>query len=120
MSTYILEGLLGAVLVLTLASWALAPRPDVLPRSPTSIANILSLAAGGNLLELMADKKGSLHSRSFFDNYRFWLGWRTVPSTAEGRDGHGQKRFSIWVLTPEELELAKREESKADQASKVK
>lgn len=101
-STYILEGLLAVVLILTLVSWAFSLRPGVLPRSPTSIANVLFLAAGGNLLEFMVkDIDGGRPEKDSFNKYIFWLGMRRVC----GPDGVKQERFGIWVLTAEEFEV---------------
>lgn len=102
MSTYILQGLLAVVLVLTLVSWAFSLRPGVLPRSPTSIANVLSLATGGNLLEFVVkNADGGPPDEDSFDKYIFWLGWRKVSMS----DGVEQERFGIWVLTAKEFEV---------------
>ncbi|KAG8166269.1 hypothetical protein KVR01_004821 [Diaporthe batatas] len=106
-STYIIEGLLAVVLALTLISWALSPSPDVLPGSPTSIANVLSLAASGNLLEFIAKGgDGGPPPDDLFDKYIFWLGSRRV----NGSDGGEQERFGIWVLTREEFEVMEESE----------
>lgn len=102
MSTYILEGLLAVVLALTLISWALSPNPGVLPGSPTSIANVLFLAARGNLLEfIFKGGDGGPPPEDLFHKYIFWLGSRKVT----GSDGGEQERFGIWVFTPEEFEV---------------
>lgn len=109
-STYILEGLLAVVLVLTLISWAFSLRPGVLPRSPRSIANVLSLAAGGNLLEFtVKDMNGGPPDKGSFDRYIFWLGWRRVC----GPDGVERERFGIWVLTAKEYEMAMEEQRRS-------
>lgn len=105
-STFILEGLLAVVLALTLVSWAFSLRPGVLPRSPTSIANILSLAAGGNLLEfIVRDTEGGPPDEDSFDKYIFWLGRRSLC----GPTGVEQERFGIWVLTEKEFEVVMEE-----------
>lgn len=114
-STYILEGLLAVVLALTLVSWAFSLKPGVLPRSPTSIANVLFLAAGGNLLQfIVKNTDGGPPSRDLLDKYIFWLGWRKVPDSDEGE----RERFGIWVLTAKEFEVVKEEQRRSKLADR--
>ncbi|KAI1079503.1 hypothetical protein F5B20DRAFT_590627 [Whalleya microplaca] len=49
--TRILEAILAVVLLLSIASWVMMPRVNILPRSPTSIASVMALLAGGDLLD---------------------------------------------------------------------
>lgn len=71
---------------------------DVLPRSPTSIANVVSLAAGGNLFEFLAENgEGGLRSPSFVDNHRFWLGWRRISGPNTSREEQLEARFKCSV-----------------------
>lgn len=115
MSTYILEGLLAVVLALTLISWAFSLKPGVLPRSPTSIANLLVLAAGGNLLQfIVKNTDEGPPSRDFLDKYIFWLGWRKVPGSDEGE----RERLGIWVLTAREFEVVMEEQRRSKLADK--
>lgn len=52
-STRVLEGLLGATLVLLVVSWGLLGETRVLTGSPSSIADRVALVGGGNLVERM-------------------------------------------------------------------
>jgi hypothetical protein len=88
-TTRILEGSLAATLLLSLASWMLMRQNAILPRSPTSIASVLALVAGGNLLEEARRREGNVDS---FDNHRFWMGWG--PPNAISK----RKSFGIWVI----------------------
>jgi hypothetical protein len=52
-ATRILQGLLAVALLLSIVSWAALPKPNILPRSPTSIASVAALLADGNLFGLL-------------------------------------------------------------------
>ncbi|KAI0422610.1 hypothetical protein F5X98DRAFT_385623 [Xylaria grammica] len=108
-STHILVALLAVTLVLFIIGWAGNPGTDVLPRSPTTIASIAALIAGGNLLAYLPP-----HAQSLDDiaaalggpKARFWLGWGNLPDE-EGRISGGENeagvsQFGIFVVDEEE------------------
>ncbi|KAI0179778.1 hypothetical protein GGR52DRAFT_587311 [Hypoxylon sp. FL1284] len=100
-STRVIQALLATTLVFSLLGWLLGPRKDVLPRSPTSVASVLALLAGGNVLEYMY-KDGDVHWTTieevkavFPDDCKFWMGWGP-PGTPEEDP---ERRFGIWMVT---------------------
>ena len=114
-STYILEGLLAAVLALMLISWVFSLKPGVLSRSPTSIANVLFLTSGGNLLQfIVKNPDGGPLSRDLLDKYIFWLGWRKVTGSNAGE----RERLGIWVFTAEEFQVVKEEQRRSNLADR--
>ncbi|KAI5865702.1 hypothetical protein GGS23DRAFT_603248 [Durotheca rogersii] len=100
-STRVLEALLLGTLALSLAGWALGPRGAVLPRSPSGIAGVLALLAGGDVLERLyqgrdgdggARWESLAEARSAFPaECSFWMGWGPAP-------GGGEQRFGIWAV----------------------
>lgn len=108
--TRILDGLLLAALVLSVLSWLLGPRKPVLPRSPTSIASVLALLQGGDILKpLYEEEKKKQWSNLdelqaiFGDNSKFWIGMG--PPGDDLPDG--EKRFGIWILQRQWSEVGK-------------
>ncbi|KAK8085699.1 hypothetical protein PG997_006970 [Apiospora hydei] len=120
-STRALEALLGVALVLLLVGWLFMYQTDVLPRTPTSIASVAALVAGGNLLERLPGdaewrtKKeiaDALDSEAAGDGGggagggsgrpRFWIGWGLVPDlegrALGGESENGFRRFGIFVV----------------------
>ncbi|ETS79024.1 hypothetical protein PFICI_08877 [Pestalotiopsis fici W106-1] len=100
-ATRILEGLLALTMVLFLLGWALAHKKPVLPRAPTSIASVLALLAGGDLLEAMY-KDNDEEARTTADlklmlgeDCRVWLGMGPPDGSAPAAGG--RKRFGVWV-----------------------
>lgn len=98
-ATAILEVLLLSILILSIMGWWLHPTKAALPRSPTSVASVLALLAGGNLLEHIYDGSPEplcwedLESRLGKDS-RFYLGWD--PSTPG--QSSSERRFGIWMI----------------------
>ncbi|KAI1412074.1 hypothetical protein F5Y13DRAFT_200409 [Hypoxylon sp. FL1857] len=98
--TRIIQCLLLATLTLSLLGWILGPRKAILPRSPTSIASVLALLAGGNVLEYMY-KDGERQWETvedvksvFPEGCKFWMGWGPPGTIEEETD----QRFGIWVI----------------------
>ncbi|KAI1145228.1 hypothetical protein F4825DRAFT_474639 [Nemania diffusa] len=109
-STRLLQVLLALTLILSLASWCLMPRTDVIAGSPTSIACKLALAAGGNLFEEVLPR-GSEHlgteTLQHQEDCTFILGWRS-PDGSTGKE----ERFGIWALTAKEVEEMRARQTK--------
>ncbi|KAK4236997.1 hypothetical protein C8A03DRAFT_35073 [Achaetomium macrosporum] len=59
-STRILQALLAATVALVALGWACMHETDVLPRTPTTIASVVALLAGGNLFEVHEAEAGGL------------------------------------------------------------
>ncbi|KAI1403335.1 hypothetical protein F4819DRAFT_506456 [Hypoxylon fuscum] len=99
-STRVLQALLTFTLVLSLLGWYLGPRKVVLPRTSLSIASVLALLAGGDVLEYMyKDGDGQWETTEdvkaiFPKNCKFWMGWGP-PGTSENDAG---RRFGIWMM----------------------
>ncbi|KAK4451308.1 hypothetical protein QBC34DRAFT_459031 [Podospora aff. communis PSN243] len=89
LSTRVLEGLLGATLLLLIASWIFMRKTAVLASSPTSIASRAALIAGGNLLSLLpenAQARGPEEIAAVLGTgTHFQMGWGAV------------KRFGIFA-----------------------
>lgn len=107
-ATAILEVLLLSILIISILGWWLHPTKAALPRSPTSVASVLALLAGGNLLEHIYD--GSPEPLCWEDlesrlgkNSRFYLGWD--PSTS-GKSS-SQRRFGIWMINERNQECSR-------------
>ncbi|KAF3759893.1 hypothetical protein M406DRAFT_109128 [Cryphonectria parasitica EP155] len=91
--TRVLQGILGAVLGLTLFAWAAGSRTNVLPRDSMSIGSLGALIAGGNLgdyFDKMAERTGQKGEEK---HLTYWLGWRKCKG-----DQGVEKRFGIWVV----------------------
>lgn len=111
-STRVVEALLLTTLALSLLGWLLGPRNAVLPRSPTSIASVLALLAGGDVLEHLyrgdanGDAQGGWESLedaklALPPDCKFWMGWGPPPASGRApdeEDNKGRRRFGIWVL----------------------
>lgn len=88
-STRILQALLAATLICCGVNWCLMRNISVVPRSPTSIANVLALLADGNLDDFLPTHGAcnmSLDEISrdcFGEDALFSLGWGTSPDTGE-------------------------------------
>ncbi|KAI4862482.1 hypothetical protein F4820DRAFT_460205 [Hypoxylon rubiginosum] len=99
-STRVVEALLLAALVLSLLGWILGPRKAVLPRSPTSVASVLALLAGGDVLEYMyKDRDGDWETvedarAAFPKDCKFWMGWGRPGASKEEKE----RRFGIWMV----------------------
>lgn len=96
----LLQALLLATFALTLAGWILGAWKPVLPRPPTSIASVLALLAGGDVLEHMyGGGKGDCLTLEeamsrFNEDCSFRLGWGR--GNDDGPDA--PQRFGIWVV----------------------
>ncbi|RWA12351.1 hypothetical protein EKO27_g2736 [Xylaria grammica] len=116
-STHILVALLATTLVLLIIGWVAGPPTNVLPRRPTSIASVMALVAGGNLVDqLPADA----HLRSPQEivaalgsaEAGLWMGWGTLPDE-EGRlyggeNEGGVSQFGIFVVKREDMKLIRK------------
>ncbi|KAI0449046.1 hypothetical protein F5B21DRAFT_518483 [Xylaria acuta] len=101
-STRMLQTLLAVTLVLSLIAWCLTPRTDIIVGSPTSIARMLALAAGGNLFEEVLSygvENLGLEKLRHREDCKFIIGWRSPDGSMVKK-----KRFGIWALTAEEVE----------------
>ncbi|KAI0197943.1 hypothetical protein F4808DRAFT_452303 [Astrocystis sublimbata] len=107
-STRVLQSLLAVVLVCLSINWYLMRNVNVVPRSPTSIANWMALLADGNLRDFLPPNAAhmSLDNISrwhFGQDALFYLGFRKHPET-------GKEVLRIYVVSehsgldkPEEL-----------------
>ncbi|KAI0430131.1 hypothetical protein F5Y09DRAFT_308547 [Xylaria sp. FL1042] len=112
-STHVLVALLGVTLVLFLAGWASSPGTDVLPRSPTTIASVAALLAGGNIfsrLQHCAADGGSpedINAALGGPDAWFWMGWGNMPDdegrALGGENEAGVSQFGIFVVDKEEV-----------------
>ncbi|KAI4861106.1 hypothetical protein F4820DRAFT_81300 [Hypoxylon rubiginosum] len=66
-STRILEGLLTAILVLSLLSWYAMPNTKLLPRDPCSIASVVALLADGNILDMLPPNAQTMSNKELED-----------------------------------------------------
>lgn len=112
-STRILETLLALALVLLVVAWVDLRHTDVLAASPTTIASVVALLAGGNIVEQMPPLRAGRSSladcddediwRAFGPKTRFWLGWNNVPDDEGIRMGNenenGLSRFGIFAIS---------------------
>ncbi|KAI0182093.1 hypothetical protein GGR52DRAFT_568296 [Hypoxylon sp. FL1284] len=104
-ATRVAEALLLAALALSLLGWCLGPRKPVLPRSPTSVASVMALLAGGDILghvyrdgegggggnwQTIEDARAALPKDS-----KFWLGWGPPGTSTEEK----KRRFAIWMAS---------------------
>ncbi|KAM0425120.1 hypothetical protein ACHAPT_009680 [Fusarium lateritium] len=113
-ATRILQGLVGALLLLHIVSWILTKRLR-LPRPPTTIASVAALLVDGNLFKLLP--RGAQWQplneldTSFGDEAQFELGWdRKGRPRRDGRRRKEEGAFGIRAMVtedhiPEELEL---------------
>lgn len=105
-ATRILQGIVGAVLVLHIISWMFMPK-NRLPRSPTSIASVAALLVDGNLLRILPrgaqwqprkEVEQGLRESELAERYD--MGWATTR-IRKGRDGRTVKveggTFGIWA-----------------------
>ncbi|KAK4150889.1 hypothetical protein C8A00DRAFT_17622 [Chaetomidium leptoderma] len=117
-STRILQALLASALVLVVLGWAFMHETDVLPRSPTTIAGVVALLAGGNLFDedflggggvgwlLGGDHQHHQDGEAkggMMDGLRFWMGWGTVTDwegreVGGGENEGGVSRFGIFAV----------------------
>ncbi|KAI1734034.1 hypothetical protein F4680DRAFT_364496 [Xylaria scruposa] len=96
-TTRVLEALLGAALLLSLAGRLLMPNTRLLPRNATSIANVAALVADGNVLHILPENAALLSDDEIVASnrgaYILRLGW--WAST----DGDGaRQRFGIFAM----------------------
>lgn len=93
-STRVLQALLGAVLLLSLAGWALAPRAGrALPWSATSVAETLGLLARGNLWEFLPERAQMMSDgelEALFEGCIFRLQRLSESSVSESEGRQGQ------------------------------
>ncbi|KAK8133558.1 hypothetical protein PG984_005570 [Apiospora sp. TS-2023a] len=112
-ATRILEALVGTSLVLFVLGWIKLPRTDVLPRdNVTSIASVVALIAGGNLLSYLPWDAQQLGSEAEIikalrggPGLRLWMGWGLVPDVEGRMHGNeneaGESRFGIFAADME-------------------
>lgn len=94
----VLGALLLSILILSALGWWFGPQEAALQRSPTSVASVLALLAGGNLLEHIYDE--GPEPRSWEDvesrlgkDSRFYLGWGPLSDDGDST----ARRFGIWM-----------------------
>lgn len=99
-STYVLEGILAAMVICVIVSWVCMDTRRVLPKNPCSIAAVASLLAGSEILgqeflgrgaEWLSDEQ----LKEKFEGWTFSLGWW---EQAAG----GRRRFGIDVGNADE------------------
>ncbi|KAK8097692.1 uncharacterized protein PG998_013178 [Apiospora kogelbergensis] len=104
-ATRILEALLAAALVSAALGWATQPRTDVMPRGrPASIASVLALIAGGNMLARWPQPSSTCDKDD--RGLKLWMGWGLVPDdegrACGGENEAGTSQFGIFVMDEEE------------------
>lgn len=98
-ATAVLEALLLSILILLILGWCLGSSEPVLARSPSSVASILGLLAGGDVLEHLYDGGSEplcwddVKSR-LGEESKFYLGWD--PSNTN--ENFERRRFGIWII----------------------
>ncbi|PSR82544.1 hypothetical protein BD289DRAFT_437208 [Coniella lustricola] len=113
-STRTLEGLLAAALLLLLVGSICVRNTDVLATSPTSIASVVALLAGGNLVQEMSATAAvegdalpqgphdETVKNAFGSDTKFWLGWGNMPDEegieAGNENQSGVSRFGIFAV----------------------
>ncbi|KAI1305436.1 hypothetical protein F5Y03DRAFT_151944 [Xylaria venustula] len=106
-ATHILVSLLSTALVLFIVGWATRPSTAVLPRRPTSIASVMALLAGGNILSrLPADaqrlSREDIATAAGDAEARFYMGWGNLPDEEGqlmgGENEAGVSQFGIFVV----------------------
>lgn len=111
-SMRILEALLLVSLLLLILGWVFIPKANALPdRSPTTIANMVALLAGGNILDILPEESERLSSedvkKSMGRETTLWMGWGIIPHVEEQiTDNENENdtevsRFGIFATTPE-------------------
>ncbi|TGO42975.1 hypothetical protein BHYA_0004g01010 [Botrytis hyacinthi] len=109
-STRIIEALLLVSLLLLILAWVSLPKANVLPdRSPTTIASVIALVAGGNLLDFLSKDVESLSYddivKAFGEETQFRMGWGLLPDVeGEATGNHnenGVSRFGVFGVRPE-------------------
>ncbi|KGO63645.1 Protein of unknown function DUF3433 [Penicillium italicum] len=88
LSTRILDGVLGAMVICALAVLCVMRTKEVLPKSPCSIASVASLVAESRFLELLEGTEYSdaeLRKRGLFEGV-FSMGWWEVERSANESD----------------------------------
>ncbi|KAK0630379.1 hypothetical protein B0T17DRAFT_636400 [Bombardia bombarda] len=98
-STRVLEALLLFVLAMVLLSWVVIGDMAVLASSPTSIAAVGALVAGGNLIDMIKDGK-TLDEQG--KGMKFWLGWGRV---GDEENENGASRFGIFAIREEDMDI---------------
>ncbi|KAI0970526.1 hypothetical protein F4678DRAFT_462227 [Xylaria arbuscula] len=114
-STHILVALLATTLVLFIVGWVTSPRTDVLPRSPTTIASVLALLAGGNVFDRLPTDKSFLlpeetPSAPCNSETRFWMGWGNLADEEGirygGENEGGVSQFGIFAVDKDDIDQA--------------
>lgn len=96
-STRVLQSLFAATLVCLGVNWFLMRNIDIIPRSPTSIANWIALLADSNLYDVLPPNAGQMPldqiSRWYFgQDAVFYLGFRKSPVS-------GKEVLGIYVVS---------------------
>ncbi|KAH8882566.1 hypothetical protein GQ53DRAFT_614796, partial [Thozetella sp. PMI_491] len=99
-ATRILQVLLAATLVASIASWIGLPKPNILPRSPNSIGSVAGFLADGNMFGLLgrgAEWQGTKELRAFFMDgmhvmMRFKIGWDRL------RRRRREETLAVWGM----------------------
>jgi Protein of unknown function (DUF3433) len=118
-STHVLCGLLGAVLLCAIiASWLMSTK-HVVPRNPCSVATVMSLLADSNIWEKgilpegaqwMSDRE--LLKAGVFDGMLFQLGWRE-KGNGQGYGGAGRV-LTIYPVDQKEQQISTRMEEEEE------
>lgn len=105
-STRVIQAILGLLIVLFLAGWALAPGTEVvLPRDPCSVASVAALLADGNVFGFLGRGAEWMPTeeveRGFMDGSRamgFKMSWERVKKRRGDVDAPKDMAFGINVL----------------------
>jgi hypothetical protein len=96
-TTRVLEALLAAALLLSAAGRLLMPSPKLLPRNPTSIANVAALVADGNILSILPENPQHVPDKDILaasgGGYLLRLGW-----WASSDGDNSRQRFGIFAV----------------------
>ncbi len=96
--TRILQGIIAATILASVACWIGMPQPNILPRSPNSIGSAAAFLADGNLFGLLgrgAEWQSTNELRAFFMDgmhvtMRFKIGWDQL------RRRRRDEALSVW------------------------
>ena len=101
-TTRTLQGLIAAVLLLSITSWLALPRPNaILPRAPYSIASVAALLADGNIFGLLGrGAEWTANTEELHAYFRdglhvtmgFQMGWERARTRSQRRRGRGRER----------------------------
>lgn len=101
-STRILQALLAATLLCSLAAWALMPKTRLLPHGPTNIGAVTALLADGNVFDMLpadAQHMSNADIEPVFRDAKLRMGWFVVETGHNSPElpSSEEQRFGIYA-----------------------